>query len=132
MAQAFASTKCGATWSKREPVFSLYAPAKLELDALLSPDIAHSLQLCQPRLQILPSLSDLSGPSGPSGPSDPSGYGLEGGWIVKQASLHAGLRQGAPVLFPFVTTGEALLYTLERAWESRQVKGMGRTVEEGG
>ena len=117
IAQAFAATKPSATWSKLEPVFSIYAQAEPDSDALLSLDSARRFQHLQPRLQVLPKFKD---------------FASEGAWVVRQT----GVRAGAHSYLAPVKTAEALRDALERAWDrpgrAGVCKVIMRTVEDGG
>ena len=110
VAQSFTATKPLATWTKCEPIFSIYAPVeegrKGELDSL------QSTLPPPPRLQVMPKFID---------------FGVEGAWLVRRA----GMRAGRPIYFPAVNTMEGLRDVLESAWElPHPSKGIRRTVEE--
>jgi len=98
IAQAFAATKQGATYSKIEPVFSIYAQAEPVGDALVSLDTVRQFQHLQPRVQVLPKFKDFS---------------IDGAWLVRRA----GARVGGHMYLPAVNTAQALRDALEAAWE---------------
>ena len=111
IAQAFAATKPSATWSKLEPVFSIYAPMEPRTDS--------SRQFSQlwPRVQVLPKFKD---------------FGSEGAWVVRRSGGSLGVHS---YLAPVRTAGE-LRDALEFAWDwpgrGGVCKSIMRTVEDGG
>jgi hypothetical protein len=110
VAQAFTATKPLATFTKCEPVFSIFA--KQEDGDREAQDHNQATRHLQPRLQVLPKFID---------------FGIEGAWLVRRAGLH----KGRPIYFPVVNTMEGLRDVLESAWEPPGVcKGIRRTVEE--
>ena len=117
IAQAFAATKPSATWSKLEPVFSIYAPASPSSDALLSLDSSRQFSQLWPRVQVFPQFKD---------------FASEGAWVVRRSGVSAGVHS---YLAPVRTAGE-LRDALELAWDwpgrGGVCKSLMRTVEDRG
>ena len=111
IAQAFAATKPSATWSKLEPVFSIYSPQEA------SNDRARQFSQLWPRVQVFPQFKD---------------FASEGAWVVRRSGVSAGVHS---YLAPVRTAGE-LRDALELAWDwpgrGGVCKSLMRTVEDGG
>jgi hypothetical protein len=115
VAQAFTASKQGATWTKYEPIFSIYAKPELVNDPPPPLDAARRFEDMNPRVQVFPKFKDFE---------------VDRAWLVRRA----GRRVGEHVYLEPVNTELALREALERAWDMPTstgfCRGIKRTVEE--